>query len=97
MEILRDAHGAERLGTNNRAEISRILAGIGLGHVPVVLPSYQNDQVRLFKRGTVVGELIETVLTPGDQNDKQLVEQFNEQSTDYTEIVKQIRELVCEP
>lgn len=65
MEVLRDAHGAQRLGVNVCNDISKVLAGIGLGHVPVDLPSYQHEQVRLYKRGTSVGQLIETVLSPG--------------------------------
>jgi hypothetical protein len=34
-----DAHGAGRLGEHVRVDISKALAGIGLGHVPVNLPS----------------------------------------------------------
>ena len=33
MDVLRNAHGAGKLGVNVRAEISQALAGIGLGHV----------------------------------------------------------------
>lgn len=33
MEKLREAHGAGRLGSNVRPEISKILAGMGLSHV----------------------------------------------------------------
>ncbi len=33
------------------------------------LPSYQHEQVRIYKRGTPVGQLIETVLKPGETND----------------------------
>jgi hypothetical protein len=96
MEVLRDAHGAGKLGVNVRAEISQTLAGIGLGHVPQDLPSYQHEQVRLFKRGTPVGQLIESVLSPGEQNDKSLAGRFGAQGPDYAAIVEKIRELVGE-
>ena len=43
MDVLRDAHGASKLGVNVRAEISQNLAGIGLGHIPVDLPNYQHE------------------------------------------------------
>jgi hypothetical protein len=94
MDVLRNAHGAGKLGVHVRAEISQTLAGIGLGHVPQELPNYQHEQVRLYKRGTPVGQLIESVLTPGEQNDKSLVERFGSQGPDYAIIVQKIRELV---
>ena len=95
MERLRDAHGVAKLGVHVRDNISSELAGIGLGHVPQELPAYQHELVRLFKYGTPVGELIATVLTPGEQADGKLSEQF-EGDVDYSEIVRKIRELVAE-
>lgn len=96
MEQLREAHGAGKLGVHVRAEISKALAGMGLGHVPQELPSYQHEQVRLFKQGTDVGELIQTVLKPGEQNDRKLVERVGGESKDYSAIISEIRELVAE-
>ena len=96
MEQLREAIGAGRLGVNICADISRTLAGMGLGHIPEALPSYQHEQVRLSKHGTQVGELIKTVLTPSQQNDRTLVDQFGDQAVDYATIVQKIRELVGE-
>jgi hypothetical protein len=78
MEQLRDAYGAGKLGIHVRDKISSTLAGLGLGHVPVVLPTCQHELVRLYKKGTPVGDLIETVLTPGGQNDARLREKFSE-------------------
>jgi len=96
MEQLRDAHGTAKLGVHVRAEISGTLAGIGLGHVPEELPNYQHEQVRLYKKGTPVGDLIETVLKPGQQNDTKLTSQFAAPGADYASIVDKIRELVAE-
>lgn len=96
MEHLREAHGAGRLGSQVRQDISRKLAEIGLGHIPTELPSYQQEFVRLYKRGTAIGELIEQVLHPGEQNDRILVERFGQVATDYATIVQKIRELVVE-
>lgn len=96
MEQLREAHGVAKLGVHVRDQISSTLAGMGLGHVPPDLPSYQHELVRLYKRGTEVGQHIETVLNPGEQNDKKLVERFATESADYASIVDKIRELVAE-
>jgi len=59
-----------------RAEISETLAGMGIGHVPQELPCNQNDLVRLYKKGTPIGNLIDTVLKPGERNDGELREQI---------------------
>ncbi len=77
-------------------EISSILAGMGLGHIPQELPTYQNEQVRVYKNGTPVGELINTVLTTGEQNDSKLRSQFGASHVDYAAILQKIRELVAE-
>lgn len=96
MEQLRDAHGTAKLGVNVRAEIHSELAGMGLGHIPEELPSYQHELVRVYKNGTPIGELIATVLKPGQLNDSKLSEQFGGAAVDYSKIVQQIRELVAE-
>ncbi|MDQ3507744.1 MAG: hypothetical protein M3494_06990 [Actinomycetota bacterium] len=69
---------------------------MGLGHVPQELPLFQHEQVRLYKRGTQVGDLIETVLAPGELNDKKLIDQIGDATDDYATIVEKIRELVAE-
>lgn len=95
MEQLLETHGAGRLGVHVRDEISKTLAGMGLGHVPQELPNYQHELVRLYKRGTPVGELIEIVLSPGEQHDRTLIERFSV-SPDYASIVQKIRDLVAD-
>lgn len=96
METLRNAHGSSKLGVNVRAEIGSRLAGMGLGHVPKSLPTFQHEPVRLYKRGTPAGDLIETMLAPGEQNDRKLVEQLGESDVKYAEVIEQIRDLVAE-
>lgn len=96
MTELRDAAQRDKLGVNVRAEISKTLAGMGLGHIPQELPSYQDELVRLYKRGTPVGDLIEMVMCPGEQNDRKLKENFPESAVDYASIVEKIRGLVSE-
>lgn len=46
MQTLRDANGAQKLGSYIRDSISSTLAGMGLGHVPQELPSNQHENVR---------------------------------------------------
>ena len=96
MDVLRDAEGAGKLGVHIRTSISKNLAGNGLGHVPTELPANQHEPVRLYKKGTPVGDLIDTVLNPGDQNDRKLVEQLGHEGPDYRALVQRIRELVEE-
>jgi len=91
MEQLRDAHGAARLSIHVRDAIANTLAGLGLGHVPRILPAYQHELVRLYKKGTPVGDLIEIVLTPGGENETKLKEKVADAG-----IVSKIRELVSE-
>jgi len=93
---LRDASKNGKLGVHVRDEISKTLAGMGLGHVPTELPLYQHEPVRLYKRGTAIGEVIELVLAPGESNDKKLKDQFSDESVSYADIIEKIRELVNE-
>lgn len=90
---LRDAAGKDKLGVHVRSEISKTLACMGLGHVPKELPPNQHELARLYKRGTPVGELIEMVLSPGEQNDSKLKQQFSNSSVDYANIIEQIPKL----
>ena len=96
MNELKAAAGRDRLGVHVRSEISKTVAGMGLGHIPSELPSNQNDSVRLYKRGTPAGDLIEIVITPGDANDRKLRDQLTTDDLDYANIIEQIRDLVSE-
>lgn len=49
MEQLREAHGAGRLGVHVRSEISQLLAGTVIGHVPRELPSDQHERVQVLQ------------------------------------------------
>ena len=93
---LRDATGKDKLGVHVRSEISSTLAGMGLGHVPQELPNYQHELVRVYKRGTSLGDVIERILTPGESNDITLRESFSDDKIDYAAIIQQIRKLVEE-
>ncbi|WP_157959063.1 hypothetical protein [Salinicola endophyticus] len=90
MEELREAYGPSRLGVHVISDISRALSGFGPGHVSEDLLNYQHEQVRFYKKGAKVGELIDTYLSPGEQNDKKLAEQFDYQQADYAEIVRKV-------
>lgn len=94
MSELRDAAGKDKIGVHVKTEIMRSLAGMGLGHIPQQLPSYQHESVRLYKRGTPIGDIIEIVITPGESNDMKLKEQFQDSAVNYAEIIERIRELV---
>lgn len=92
---LRDAAGKEKIGPHVKTEITRMIVGMGLGHLPQELPNYHNESVRLYKRGSPLGDLIEMVITPGESNDLKLREQFKDGSVDHALIIEKIRELVA--
>jgi hypothetical protein len=90
---LREAHGAGKLGIHVRREISEQLAGRGLGHFPDELPQYQEDEVRVYRRGTPVADIVEAVLKPSDFGDQLLREASGGEAAD---LLKKVRQLVCE-
>ncbi|WAH98133.1 hypothetical protein [Arthrobacter sp. MMS18-M83] len=66
MWLLRDLQDKGRLGVHVRTEISRRLAGLGLGHLPLELPSDQNDIIMVYKQGTPAAMVIEAIYQSGN-------------------------------
>jgi len=93
MVKIRDAYGASKLGVNVRENIKNELTKRGLGHYPSELPVYQYEKVRLYKKGSSVGLLIDAVLEPMEQNDVLIRSRTNESDS---ETLRKIRELVEE-
>lgn len=93
MHELRDAYGAGRLGVTVRASISKELSAIGLGHVPLDLPDSQSEYVRLYKKGTSVAEIIDSVLITNERQDASLREMA---AGDSQRILQKIKALVCD-
>jgi hypothetical protein len=93
MHELRDAFGAGRLGVTVRASISKELSALGLGHVPTDLPDSQLEYVRLYKKGTSVAEIIESVLTATERQDAALREMA---AGDSQRLLQKIKALVCD-
>jgi hypothetical protein len=58
---LKELQNSRRLGINVRTDISRRLAGLGLGHLPDELPSYQENELVLFQLGTPAADVVEAV------------------------------------
>lgn len=61
MGVLREIGGYGRLGINVRQILSSKLAGIGLGHLPAELPSYQDKDVLLFQYGTPAADVVAAI------------------------------------
>lgn len=95
MGELRDEHGAAKLGTHVRARISRELRSHGLGHFPVQLPAYGHEEVRLYFLGSSIEELVMGVMEPSEQGDEALREAADPGSTRATEMLNEIRDIVC--
>lgn len=96
MQRLREIAGKSKLGTIVINDISRSLDGIGLGHVPEELPSSQHDLVRLYQKGSDIGDLIKTILTPGELGDKRLKQNSVNTSMQYIDMIEKIRNIVAE-
>jgi hypothetical protein len=89
---VRDAYGAQRLGVHVRANISKAMRGLGLGHYPQDLPDRRREPVRIYKLGTPAADLIEAVLSPSEESDEAIRERS---SGEATKVLGDIRELVC--
>ena len=61
MGVLREIGGYGRLGSTVRQTLSSKLAGIGLGHLPAELPSYQDREVLLYQYGTPAADVIAAI------------------------------------
>lgn len=93
MEELREIHGAGRLGQHVRAAISTSLSANGMGHLPEELPAYQEFNVRVYRLGTPLADVVNAVLNPSSSGDQILRQVGTSESQD---VIKQIRQLVCE-
>lgn len=93
MARLRDIYGVRRLGDNVCAEISNKLQGVGLGHYPEDLVPDASEQVRVYKLGTPVGDVMTAAQNPGPEGDKTLRDLAE---GDATEIVRQVKAIVCD-
>lgn len=93
MEELREIEGAGRLGQHVRAAISGSLGANGLGHLPEELPAYQEFDVRVYRLGTPLADIINGVLYPSGPGD-QVLRQVG--TSDAQDVIKRIRQLVCE-
>jgi hypothetical protein len=92
MWSVRGAYGAERLKVNVRSNIQNQLAGLGLGHVPSVIPDDQMEVLRIYKLGSPVAHLFSAVKTPGEAEDEAIREAVG---GDAASKIEEIRELVC--
>jgi hypothetical protein len=76
-----------------RQGIHEKLAEHGLGHLPAELPAYQEEEVRIYRLGTPLAQMINAVLHPSAAGDQQLRRSAADPSED---ILRRIRELVCD-
>lgn len=92
MGTLRDAHGAGKLGSTVRANITKELRSRGMNHSSGDLPSYQHEMVRIWLMGSPAGDLIEAVLNETQDAD-QIIRDAVE--TNASDTLDKVRELVC--
>lgn len=77
MYEVRDACGYQRLREAVAADISRQLEGVGLGFMPRKIPEDQNKMLRLFKKDSLLSELMDLMRSPDPVADKRIVAIFN--------------------
>lgn len=92
MGTLRDAHGAGKLGSTVRENITKELRSRGLDHAYDELPAYQHDKVRIWLMGSPAGSLIEAVVNESADSDKVIREAVQ---SDAADVLDKVRELVC--
>lgn len=90
MGILRDIEGAGKLGVHIRKRISQELRARGLDHLPADLPIYQEERVRLFKRGTRLHRVVQAVLDPSPDGDAILRSIENDEAREKIERIERI-------
>ena len=90
---LRDAAGFSKLGANVVKTIAGQLDKHSLGSLPpeTALPISQNEEVRIYRQGSPVADLVQAVMYPSGKGD-QLLRQLS--MDDREEILDQIRMLV---
>ena len=81
------------LGVNVVGNICDALDHRGLAHTPADLPLRQWESVRIYRRSSVIGKLIQAAVTISEESDKAL---SSATGTAETEIIKRIRELLCD-
>jgi hypothetical protein len=92
MEVLRDVHGVGKLGVHVRKGIDDRLGSMGLGHLPYELPSYQHEEVRIYRLGSEIAKVVEAVIRPSAEGDELLRSSLG---TEAQRLLSQVRELVC--
>ena len=92
MQVLRKAAKWDRLTLGALDAITDELRQRALGVDPG-LSQDRFEEVRVYKIGTPIGNLVESVITPSEQGDKRLREAA---ANSAQEIVRKIRGLVCE-
>lgn len=92
MEELRGIEGVGRLGPHVCTRIEEKLKSEGIGYYPSLKPDGWQE-VRLFRLGTPMADVIHAAITPGDTADNRLREMTSDETAS---IISQIRVLVCD-
>jgi len=95
MALLRNVHGAGKLGAIVVTAIHEQLESHGLGHAPGDLPTFQWERVIIYRKGTPVARVIEAIIAVNDRSDTILRESIGA-SGEARAIIQKIRELVCD-
>jgi hypothetical protein len=75
MEDIRKADGRfGKLGPHVQAKLAQWLENEGMAAIPPELKRYQHEEIRIYRAGTTVAELVKAVLQPSENGDNALRE-----------------------
>jgi hypothetical protein len=75
MEDIRKADGRfGKLGPHVQVKLAQWLENEGMAAIPPELKRYQHEEVRVYRAGTTVAELVKAVLQPSESGDNVLRE-----------------------
>lgn len=92
MKELRDASGAKKLGQYVLEDIKKDLTTHKIGVYPALM-SDQNCRIRIFKKNSDAGKLIQAVINLGEKSDELIRKYVSDKRSD---ILNTIKELVNE-
>lgn len=90
---LRNLAGWSRLTAAAADTIEDGLKQNGLGYFPRPMPTDRHSELRVYRLGTPMGRLVESVLDPTEHGDSHLRETASGNASD---VLQRVRRLVCE-
>lgn len=95
MGTLRDVHGAGKLGVNVVNNIKSKLDSMGIGSSPPELPTEQWKMIILYRKGSVIAKIVESI-TDINPNTPDILKEFSTNNAGAIETINKIKEIICD-